>query len=313
MLQQTRVDSAIPYYERFLARFPDLASLACADEDEVLEQWAGLGYYARARNLKRAAETVVRDFGGVVPREPERLRALPGIGPYTSGAIRSIAFGEEAAIVDGNVRRVFSRLLAEKSPSEAELWRTARELVAGPDPGAFNQSLMELGATLCSPSAPSCQICPVRDECRGRASGNAAAFPEAVRRKAPRAVRASCAVLHRPRRPAELLLVRRPSKGLLGGLWELPSLESLDREALAASIRERSGLVVHPREELGEVKHAFTHIALRLSVIGFERVSGRLRSRPARDGSRARWCGPAERQDLALSTLMRKTLTLAGL
>ncbi len=313
MLQQTRVENAIPYYERFLERFPDLASLATADEDQVLKEWAGLGYYARARNLKRAAETIVRDFGGEVPRDPERLRALPGIGPYTSGAIRSIAFGEEAPIVDGNVRRVFSRLLAEKSPHDRLLWRAAQELVLGEDPGLLNQSLMELGATLCSPRRPNCRICPIRDACRGRAAGDPSKFPEAARRKAPRAVQASCAVLRRSGRPSQVLLMRRPSRGLLGGLWELPSHDSGDAEGLAAAIRDRSGLRAEPRDGLGEVRHAFTHLSLTLSVIEFEHVGGRLRRGPAEDGSRARWCGPAERRELALSALMQKTLSLAGL
>ena len=313
MLQQTRVENAIPYYERFLERFPDLASLATADEDQVLKQWAGLGYYARARNLKRAAEAVVRDFGGVVPQDPERLRALPGVGPYTCGAIRSIAFGQQAPVVDGNVRRVFSRLLAEKSPPDALLWRAAHELVVGPDPGLFNQSLMELGATLCSPRRPDCRPCPVRDACRGRATGDPSSFPEAARRKPPRAVQASCAVLRRPGRPSQVLLMRRPSKGLLGGLWELPSHDSLDSDGLAAAIRDRSGLLAEPGDRLGKLRHAFTHISLTLSVIEFEHVGGRLRGRPAEDGSRARWCGPAARRDLPLSALMQKSLRLARL
>ncbi len=313
MLQQTRVDTVIPYYERFLEEFPDLDALATADEDAVLKAWSGLGYYARARNLKRAVETVVRDYGGRVPRDPVELRALPGIGAYTVGAIRSIAFGEEAALVDGNVKRVFARLLADKSPSDARLWRAASELVVGPDPGLFNQSLMELGAVLCTPREPQCGACPLRAECRAYASGRPSAFPTPAPRKRPRPRSATCALLRNARRPSEVLLIQRPAKGLLGGLWEMPSIESEAPEELGCELRDRFGIVAKPGLEVGQIRHLFTHVTLTLRVVEFEHHGGRLRSGSGTATTRARWCGAGTREGLPFSTLMKKALALAGL
>ena len=308
MLQQTRVETVIPYYERFLARFPDVAALASADLDDVLREWAGLGYYARARNLKRAAEQMVREHGGRVPRERAALAALPGVGPYTQGALLSIAFGERAAIVDGNVRRVFSRLLALPSPSAAALWSLAGDLVPERAPDEWNQALMELGALVCTPRGPDCEACPVAAECAARKEGAPERYPARARKREVPRVSAVAGVLER-RRPPAVLMLRRPASGLLGGLWELPSLEGDDPEALVRSLRERTGLAAEPGEPLGEVRHQFTHRVLRLRVLRLSRSSGRLRA-----GARgeARWCDAAELARLPLSTLMRKTLALAG-
>ena len=165
MLQQTRVETVIPYYERFLSRFPTPRALACADEQDVLRAWAGLGYYARARNLKRAAELIVRDHDGRIPSEPDALSSLPGVGRYTVGAITSIAFGKRAPVVDGNVSRVLSRLEAVRAPASAWLWDLAGRLVPPDAPGDFNQAVMELGATVCTPRAPSCPRCPLASSC----------------------------------------------------------------------------------------------------------------------------------------------------
>ena len=307
MLQQTRVDTVIPYYERFLERFPDLQALALADEQDVLRAWAGLGYYARARNLKRAAESIVRDHAGEVPRAAEQLAALPGVGPYTVGAIRSIAFGERAAVVDGNVARVLSRLLAEPELEPARLWRIAEELVPRTSPDQFNQALMELGATLCVPRSPACPRCPLSECCAGWATGQPEAYPSPRPKPKPREVEAISGLLEQRRgRGRALLLLRRPSKGLLGGLWELPSVAGDRPEALLASLRERTGLRAQAAEELGRVRHTFTHRALTLHVVRLGRPSGRLRP-----GSDARWCSPRELRELPLSALMKKTLRLA--
>ena len=309
MLQQTRVDTVIPYYERFLERFPTLEALALADEQDVLREWAGLGYYARARNLKRAAECVVRDHDGQVPRDPEQLRALPGIGPYTAGAIRSIAYGERAALVDGNIARVLSRLLAERELEPAALWRIAGELVPERHPDQFNQALMELGAVLCTPRAPDCARCPLSDACDAFATGRPASFPAPRRRPQPSEVEAISGVLERGGRTRRaMLLLRRPSKGLLGGLWEIPSVAGNCSDTLVSALRERTGLETRPSGRLGQVRHVFTHRALTLHVVRLEPPSGRLRS-----GSDARWCSPAEIHELPLSTLMKKTLRLAEL
>jgi A/G-specific adenine glycosylase len=200
MLQQTRVATVIPYYERFLARFPTLTALARAEESEVLAAWQGLGYYRRARALHRGARAVAADHGGSLPRDLEGLRAIPGIGPYTAGAIASIAFDTPAPVVDGNVTRVLCRLYAlggdpAKNPLRAELWRRAAQLVPAARASDFNQALMELGATVCTPRAPRCDECPLRRACLARSHGSAEALPEKKRRLPTVAVRASAGVV----------------------------------------------------------------------------------------------------------------------
>ncbi|MGH7289297.1 MAG: A/G-specific adenine glycosylase, partial [Myxococcota bacterium] len=182
MLQQTRVETVIPYYERFLERFPSVQALADAEPDELMKSWAGLGYYSRARNLKAAAHKVVEEHGGRVPDDLEALRELPGVGRYTAGALASIAFDRPAPIVDGNVARVLARLLDldfdVKSPAgQRRLWDEAAALADGPSPGDLNQALMELGALVCTPRAPRCPLCPLREDCRGLAAGRAEALP----------------------------------------------------------------------------------------------------------------------------------------
>ena len=306
MLQQTRVETVVPYYRRFLERFPDLRSLALADEQEVLKQWEGLGYYSRARNLKRAAEMVLRDHGGRVPSDPEALGSLPGIGRYTSGAIRSIAFKQPAPVVDGNVKRVLARLLAEPGLSETRLWELAGQLVEGEHPDLLNQALMELGATVCVPRNPLCPTCPLRRGCAGAATGRPEDFPARAPRPPPRTVRALGGIL---RSRGRLLLLRRPSRGLLGGLWEIPSVPGDDPGALVEALRERTGLGSRAGAALGEVRHVFTHRDLTLRVVELERDGGRKRA-PAGDAE-ALWCGSAEIARLPLSRLMHKVLELA--
>jgi A/G-specific adenine glycosylase len=306
MLQQTRVETVLPYYERFIARFPDIQSLADADEQDVLKAWEGLGYYSRARNLKRAAEQVVTEHAGQLPSDAAALDALPGIGPYTSGAIRSIAFGQAAPVVDGNVKRVLSRWLAEPELTQPELWQVAGALVPGAAPGDFNQDLMELGATVCLPRAPLCLPCPVRPLCAAAASGRPEDFPARRKRDAVPEVRALSGVL-RTRREDRLLMLRRPSKGLLGGLWEIPSVAGDATEPLLEQLQQQ-GIRVVAREPLGEVRHVFTHRALTLRVVALEQLGGRLR--PGTDPEQTRWCTRAEIEALPLSRLMHKVLAL---
>jgi A/G-specific adenine glycosylase len=300
MLQQTRVETVIPYYERFVARFPDAAALADADEQDVLKLWEGLGYYSRARNLHRAAASIARDHGGALPRDPAALAELPGIGRYTLGAIRSIAFGERAPLVDGNVRRVLARWHAAPEPTEQQLWEWASELVPEDRPGDFNQALMELGATVCTPRAPRCASCPVRSFCGAASLGTPDAFPARRVRPAPRRVSAFAGALHRRGR---WLLMRRPSKGLLGGLWELPSGESVD--LLLEGLAERTGIRAQASRELGQVRHVFTHLALTLRVIALHSNGGQ----PTRSAG-ARWCTAREIARLPLSRLMHKAMRL---
>ncbi|MFH1017438.1 MAG: A/G-specific adenine glycosylase, partial [Pseudomonadota bacterium] len=191
MLAQTRVETVIPYYERFLSEFPDLPSLARAPEERVLKQWEGLGYYSRARNLHAAARELVSGYGGELPRSSARLADLPGVGPYTSAAVASIAFGEPIAVLDGNVRRVLSRLFA----TNGELETLAQRVIATKDPADFNQAMMELGALVCVPKNPTCPLCPIRAGCRAFKKGVIHLFPAPKARSRPKDVFATAAVV----------------------------------------------------------------------------------------------------------------------
>jgi A/G-specific adenine glycosylase len=315
MLQQTRVETVIPYYERFLERFPTVDALADADADELMKSWAGLGYYSRARNLRAAARQVVRDHGGRVPADLEALRALPGVGRYTAGALASIAFDRPAAVVDGNVARVLARLLdldldVGSPAGQRRLWEEAEALARGPAPGDLNQALMELGALVCTPRAPRCADCPVRSHCRGLAAGRAEALPVKARKAEPKQVAAVAALLARGPR---VLAVRRPPRGLLGGLWELPGGELAAGESpgagLARALRERVGLAPRGARRLGEVTHGFTHRTLRLHVFRAAAPAGRVRRR---DADAHRWLSLAALERLPLSALAQKALALAA-
>lgn len=314
MLQQTRVEAVIPYYERFLARFPTLGALATADLDAVLSLWAGLGYYSRARNLKRAAEQVVREHDGRLPDDADALQRLPGIGRYTAGALASIAFDRPAPIVDGNVARVLARLLGIRAPIEdvavkARLWQAAARLVDGEAPGDLNQALMELGALVCIPGTPRCDVCPVSKRCDARAVGDAAELPARAPKRAPKRVRAIAVWTERS---GKLLAVQRPARGLLGGLWELPGGE-IDGPArgddhVARVMHARTGLTLRDVQRAGTFDYAFTHRHLRFTVYYCTAEPGRVRL----DGwDRHRWVAPAAFGELPLGTVSRRALELA--
>ncbi|MCB9663401.1 MAG: A/G-specific adenine glycosylase [Alphaproteobacteria bacterium] len=306
MLQQTRVETVIPYFERFVARWPTLEALAAASDEEVLGAWAGLGYYRRARSLLAAARAA-RDRGGL-PRDPDALRRLPGVGPYTAGAIASIAHGVPAAAVDGNVERVLCRVDGvHDDPRRAAARRalTARaEAITAPGvAGEVTQALMELGATVCTPRRPRCDRCPWSDACVARAAGEAEQLPRLPARKAPRAEEGVAGLLVDEGR---VLLGQRPP-GLLGGLWEPVLGQGVPRTA--AAIRDvfaaRTGLTVEVTGALGEVRHVFTHRVLTLDVHAVRRVGGRLRG----DGSyEALAWADLEAPGLPLSVLARKLL-----
>jgi len=308
MLQQTTVKAVAPYYVRFLARWPDVRALAAAPVKEVLTTWAGLGYYARARNLHACARAVVERHGGEFPENEARLRALPGIGAYTAAAIAAIAFDAPATPVDGNIERVVARLHAVESALPAakpEIVRLARALTPARRAGDFAQALMDLGATVCTPKNPACALCPWNDGCAGRRSGAAASYP----RRAPKrdgALRRGAAFV--ARRADGFVLVRtRPSQGLLGGMTEVPtSAWSSDfDESAALKSAPRFGAPVSWRKLPGVVRHVFTHFPLELVVFAAEVPAHE--SAPAG----ARWLALADLSGEALPSLMRKVVAHA--
>ena len=271
MLQQTQVDTVIPYFIRWMAAFPEIASLAAADEQAVLSAWEGLGYYSRAGNLHRAARQVMEDHSGQLPTSSAALRRLPGIGPYTAGAIASIAFGEDVAAVDGNVRRVLARLFNISVPvrsaeGEERVQALAQAHLPGGRAGDYNQALMELGALVCRPKNPDCGQCPVAEWCQARQLGLQAERPVKATRKKPPHLTVTAAVI---RQDGRVLLAQRLPEGLLGGLWEFPggTLEEDDADlqaCLQREIREELGVDVEVGELLGRYEHAYTHFRITL-------------------------------------------------
>jgi A/G-specific adenine glycosylase len=313
MLQQTQVSTVIPYWERFLARFPTVQALAAAPLEDVLAGWKGLGYYSRARNLHRAAQEVTAQFGGRFPPTAKALLALPGFGRYTAGAVASIAFGEEAPLVDGNVARVLSRLfVVEGLPGdrarEALLWALAGALVKGERPGDFNQALMEHGATVCRPERPLCLLCPVREACLAYQTGRTAELPPAKVRAAPKPMTLALAVWPQG---DTLLFARRAEKGLFGGLWELPAVEvapgTPEAEA-AARLAEALAVPLAAQALLGTVKRQLTHRTLTLHLL---HVTGPQRPSRAAAFHELRWCTPAQASELGMSTAMQRALDAA--
>jgi A/G-specific adenine glycosylase len=272
MLQQTQVATVVPYWERFLARFPDPTSLAEASDSDLLAHWSGLGYYSRARNLRAAARVIAEQYHGRLPRRLDELLALPGIGRYTAGAILSIAFAEPAPLVDGNVARVFARLFGLDAPlgspaMQRSLWTLAELLVppagTGPDgPGAWNQALMELGALLCVSGQPRCLLCPLQPFCVARGAGREAELP--VRRQRPAAVAVELELLLITDR-GRLLMHRRPALGRLAGLLDLPTRETSAPARLYPPVWPARGLSA--AGPLGELRHAITRHQIRGRVL----------------------------------------------
>ncbi|MDJ0522774.1 MAG: A/G-specific adenine glycosylase [Planctomycetota bacterium] len=272
MLQQTRVETVRERWTQFLERFPDLAVLARAREQSVLKAWEGLGYYRRARSLHKAAKVVLAEHGGRLPDEVDALRALPGFGDYTAAAVGSIAFGRRAAVVDGNVIRVLTRLLDDdgdvtRAATKRRIQAAADRLLAPRRPGDWNQALMELGATVCTPRSPSCLLCPLQRDCAGRAAGRAEELPvKPARGPTPHHDIAAGLVWRGDR----LLIARRPADGLLGGLWEFPGGKRRDGESLAEAcvreVREETGLEVTSPEPFLSLDHAYTHFRITLHL-----------------------------------------------
>lgn len=314
MLQQTQVTTVVPYYERFLRRFPTLAYLAAASLDDVLKAWEGLGYYARARNLHAAARQVMVDCGGRLPESYDGLRYLPGFGDYTAGAVASIAFGERVPAVDGNVKRVLTRLFAiaddvAQSGTARRLRAIAADLVPVDRPGDFNQALMELGATLCTPTSPRCLLCPVDAECEGLARG----INESLPVKAPRRERphhdVTAAVIRRD--DGYLLIAQRKPEAMLGGLWEFPGGKCQPGESLAnclrREIREELGMEIEVGQYLTTIQHGYTHFRISLHVFECRHLDG---DPSALDCADWRWVRLNELDDFAFPVTDQKIIQM---
>lgn len=264
MLQQTQVKTVLPFYRRFLSAFPTIKALDRASRERVLTLWAGLGYYRRAENLKKAVRRMVRDHNGKVPRDFAKLLELPGIGPYTAGALMSIAFDRPYPALDGNARRVVARVCHAKS--ENELQRIGQQLVSPRRPGDFNQALMELGATACLPRDPNCTACPLARSCQACRSG---AFRSRLLSPANNRIEKVEWPLVLIRSSNKILLRRRPPNGILGGLWEIPGGERRKRESLTSALeRLLNGLAgqVKPLSLVGEIRHSITHRRIRAPI-----------------------------------------------
>ena len=301
MLQQTTVQAVKAYFETFVSLWPTVEALAAAPLDDVLKAWAGLGYYARARNLHACAKDVVARFGGRFPETEAELRTLPGIGPYTAGAIAAIAFGGRHAAVDGNVERVISRVYAIETPlpdSKPEIRERAQALVPAARAGDFAQAMMDLGATICTPRAPNCLICPWSEACTGRISGLAPSLPRKKAKKAVPTRRGTAFWIERA--DGAVLLRRRPEKGLLGGMMEVPSTAWGEAEGSDAE----APLAARWNKLPGTVAHTFTHFHLELAVWRAEEVvDGALR-----DDGDYRWTPREDLAGEALPTVMRKVV-----
>ena len=288
MAQQTRIVTVVDYFTRWMARFPSLASLARADQQEVLKLWEGLGYYSRARNLHRASQVVMAEYGGKIPSSRAELLKLPGIGAYTAGAILSLAYGQAEPILDGNVKRVLARLWdiarsIDETETTNELWRLAGEIVqAAPEgkAGEVNEALMELGALLCPPQNPRCLLCPLADLCQAALNGTQSERPVRTPRKATPHYQVAAAVIWEdaPLR-GRLLIAQRPQKGMLGGLWEFPGgkqeAEDADLPAtLRREIREEMAVEIAVGAPVTTVQHAYTHFSITLHAFHARIVSG---------------------------------------
>jgi A/G-specific adenine glycosylase len=305
MLQQTQVATVIPYYHRFLKSFPTVRHLAQAGLSSVLKVWEGLGYYSRARNLHRAAQVIVNQFGGRVPDTLDDLLRLPGIGRYTAGAILSIAYNKEVPILDGNVRRVLSRLFAiSENPLKGKtgnlLWQISETLIPHRRANAFNQALMDLGSMICTPREPQCVRCPLIDDCRGKASGDPEQYPSKIVKKRIPHIEALSAVIQRDGR---IFVRQRPAKGLLGGLWEFPNWKIEDKRTgslrlgLKDHIRKEMGMNVHVKEPIGTFQQTFSHFKLTLHVMRCEALDRK---------GKGKWIPIKSLDHLAMSRIHRR-------
>jgi A/G-specific adenine glycosylase len=303
MLVQTTVAAVVPYFERFIARFPTVAALADADEADVLKAWEGLGYYRRCRQLHEAARRIVRDHGAAVPGDPEALRALPGVGRYVAGAVLSLAFDQPEPILEANTRRVLARLLAYpgalgEPATERRLWLAAERLVPPVAPGRFNEAMMELGATVCTPQQPSCLICPLTADCQARARGLQDILPKKASKPPPREVAEAAVIV--TREDGAVLIVRRAPRGLWAGFWEFPTLHQggadpagrafAEATDLPEGLRRLTGITARVGPSAHSIRFGVTTHRVTLSVHRAESIDGEPRPGPGLD--RALWERP---------------------
>lgn len=309
MLQQTRVETVLPYFDRWMERFPTIEILANASEQEVLQAWEGLGYYSRARNLHRAARQVMETYQGQIPGEQATLETLPGIGRYTAGAIASIAFGRPAAALDANIRRVLARVfnmsLPARSPEgERRLWELAEKTLPAERAGDFNQALMDLGSSICTPHNPACLICPLAAHCAARALGIQEQLPVLAAKPAVPHYLVTAAVIHRG---GQVLIARRPSSGLLGGMWEFPGGKVEDGESLPDGLRreidEELGATIEVGQPYGVYQHGYTHFKVTLHAFCCRLVRGEPQALHA---SELRWVGPGELASFPMGKIDRQ-------
>ena len=284
MLQQTQVKTVIPYYQRWIKSFPTATALARAREASVLKHWEGLGYYSRARNLHRSAKMIVKEFQNHVPDTWDEILKLPGVGRYTAGAVLSIAFNQNVPVLDGNVKRVLSRLFCIRenganSTSEKRLWQVAEKLVPSGAPGDFNQALMELGATVCLPQKPLCLLCPLNAICLAKRDGVQEKFPPAKIKAATKKIEVSAAVIQRN---GKTYIQQRPQKGLMGGLWEFPGGKlnkgESPEDCLEREIREELGVQITIKQKILTIKHSYTQFRVTLHVFTCYLKPGRIRA-----------------------------------
>lgn len=306
MLQQTQVSTVIPYFERFIARFPDVQSLAAAPEDAVLHLWTGLGYYARARNLHRAAKRIVEEFGGEFPRTLEQISSLPGIGRSTAGAILAQAFELRHPILDGNVKRVLTRFHAiEGWPGERtveyRLWELAEQHTPSRQVRDYTQAIMDLGATLCTRSNPRCELCPVASDCIARKLGRQRNFPTAKMRKSL-PVNSTAMVMLR-NNAGEVLLTRRPPAGIWGGLWSFP--ECPPRHDVVDWCRTQLYCDIHVSETWPTVRHTFSHFHLDITPV----TGNIIKILGVMDDNGTAWYNPADVLELGLPAPVKRLLT----
>ena len=295
MLQQTRVETVIPYFERWMQRFPTLESLASAAEQDVLQAWEGLGYYSRARNLHRASRQVMEEHQGQIPSDREALERLRGIGRYTAGAIASIAFGKDEPALDANIRRVLARVFnvavpARSPEGERILWGLARDVLPSGAAGDFNQALMDLGSSICTPRAPACLLCPIEAGCQARALGVQEARPVLEARQAVPHYTVTAAVIQSG---GQVLIARRPSNGLLGGMWEFPGGKVEQGETLPECLRreilEELGVSIEVGAPFGVYQHGYTHFKVTLHAFCCQVLEGEPQALHA---SEVRWVPP---------------------